>query len=184
MALPAAQDPALVPALRAGDPGSFDAVYAAFRPRLYAYLLRCCQDGERARDLLQETWLRAARATPRLRDDTRLAPWLFTIARRVFLSERRWRRADLTRILLLGARPRAAAPSPLDDVLASETQRRLEAALAGLPLAHREVLLLVGVEGFTPSEVAGILGIQDDAARQRIARARAALAAAFEEDAP
>jgi len=184
MTLPAADDPALVPLLRRGDASAFDAVYAAVRPRLHGFLLRCCQDAELARDLLQETWLRAARAAPRLRDDTRLAPWLFTIARRVFLSERRWRRADLTRLLLLGARPRPTPPSPLDRVLASESQRRLEAALAALPLACREVLLLVGVEGFTPSEVAGILGIRDDAARQRIARARAALAAAIEEEEP
>jgi RNA polymerase sigma-70 factor, ECF subfamily len=183
MTLPAVEDPALVPSLRAGDVAAFDAVYAAFRPRLYGYLLRCCQDEERARDLLQETWLRAARAAPRLRDDTRLGPWLFTIARRVHLSDRRWRRADLTRILLLGTRPRAAPRDPLDELLASESQRRLDAGLARLSLAHREVLLLVGGEGFTPAEVAAVLGIHAATARQRLTRARAALAAALEEDA-
>ncbi len=184
MSLPVAADPALVPAFRAGDAAAFDAVYAAFRPRLYGYLLRCCQDADRARDLLQETWLRAARAAPRLSDDTRLGPWLFTIARRVFLSDRRWRRMDLTRILLLGGRPRPAAHGPLDEVLATEGQRRLEAALTRLLPAHREVLLLVGAEGFTPAEAAGILGIRADATRRRLARARAALAAALGEEAP
>ncbi len=52
----------------------------------------------------------------------------------------------------------------------------LEAALKQLPLASREVLLLVGVEGMDQEEVARVLGVTYDALRQRLSRARAQLA--------
>ena len=53
---------------------------------------------------------------------------------------------------------------------------KLERALEALPPASREVLLLVGVEGFEQEKVAEMLGIKYDALRQRLARARAQLA--------
>jgi RNA polymerase sigma-70 factor (ECF subfamily) len=53
---------------------------------------------------------------------------------------------------------------------------RMERALATLPVASREVLLLVGLEGFDQVEVAQMLGIKHDALRQRLTRARAQLA--------
>ena len=62
----------------------------------------------------------------------------------------------------------------------SEAERRLEAALAALPLAQREILLLVAVEGFSPSQAAEILRLRPEAARQRLRRARAAIGAALE----
>ena len=53
----------------------------------------------------------------------------------------------------------------------------MEAALARLPLADREVLLLVGVEGLTPAEAAGVCGLPAVTVRARLHRARERLAA-------
>jgi RNA polymerase sigma-70 factor (ECF subfamily) len=66
--------------------------------------------------------------------------------------------------------------SPFDEAAAGELERRVERALAGLPSRHREVLLLVTVEGFTPAEAAAVCGVSAEALRQRLSRARAALA--------
>ena len=62
----------------------------------------------------------------------------------------------------------------------SEAERRLEAAVAALPLAQREILLLVAAQGFSPSQAAAILRLRPEAARQRLRRARAAIGAALE----
>ena len=67
-------------------------------------------------------------------------------------------------------------PSPFDLAAADELTRRVERALATLAPQYREVLLLVGHEGLTPSDAAVICGISPDALRQRLSRARAALA--------
>ncbi len=82
----------------------------------------------------------------------------------------------------MGLWPTAPAPpSPFEATAASEMERRLEQALASLPASARDVLLLVGVEGLTPSEAAVVCGLRPEALRQRLSRARALLAARLDE---
>ena len=58
---------------------------------------------------------------------------------------------------------------------------RLEAALGQLPAGAREIVLLAVVERLEPAQVAAVLGLRPEAARQRLARARAMLAKLFAE---
>jgi RNA polymerase sigma-70 factor (ECF subfamily) len=67
-------------------------------------------------------------------------------------------------------------PSPFEAMEATENERRLAAALASLPLAYREALLLVAVEGLRHAEAADICGVTAEAMRQRVSRARVLLA--------
>jgi RNA polymerase sigma-70 factor (ECF subfamily) len=60
-------------------------------------------------------------------------------------------------------------------------ERRLEAALAALPVASREVLLLVAIEGMRPADAAAVCGVTPEAVRQRLSRARAQLARELDE---
>jgi RNA polymerase sigma-70 factor (ECF subfamily) len=76
------------------------------------------------------------------------------------------------------------AASPLESLAASEAERRIEAALATLPVACREALLLVGVEGMRPAEAAAVCGITPEAMRQRLSRARALMAERLDEGRP
>jgi RNA polymerase sigma-70 factor (ECF subfamily) len=116
--------------------------------------------------------MRLATRAAGLRDDTRLSAWLFTVARNLSMSFRRWRALDGERLAILHMREGPQSPSALDEATASETARRLEGALAALPAKYREVLLLVGVEGMSREDTAAVLGLRDEALRQRLARAR------------
>jgi RNA polymerase sigma-70 factor (ECF subfamily) len=168
----------LVVRLRAGDPAAFDVVHGAFNGRLYNFLARLSNRRDVAEDLLEETWLRLVKHAGRLRPDTRLGPWLFTVARHVHASYCRSRLLeDAHAGGLMGLWPHGRpGPSPFEVVEAGETERRLATALASLPLAYREALLLVGVEGLRHSEAAEICGVTAEAMRQRVSRARALLA--------
>jgi RNA polymerase sigma-70 factor (ECF subfamily) len=168
----------LVGRLRTGDPAAFDAVHEAFNGRLYNFLARLSNRRDVAEDLLEETWLRLVKHARRLRPDTRLGPWLFTVARHLHASYCRSRLLEDSHAGgLMGLWPHGRrAPSPFEVVEASETERRLAAALASLPLAYREALLLVVVEGLRHSEAAEICGVTAEAMRQRVSRARALLA--------
>ena len=75
-------------------------------------------------------------------------------------------------------RPAAAA------VAAGHTQLRVERALAALPAAQREVVVLVALEGLSTAEVARATASTEVAIRQRLSRARAAIAAALVEHSP
>ena len=162
----------LIARLRRGDLAAFDHAYATHQPRLYAFVLRLLQRRDLADDVTQETWIRLATHAPRLRPDTQLGAWLFTVARNLTLSFRRWSRLDVASLLQL-RRPANLVPSPLELASASQTQRRLEAALAALPDKYREVLLLIAVDGMAHEAAAAVVGLRGDAFRQRLSRARA-----------
>jgi RNA polymerase sigma factor (sigma-70 family) len=165
----------VIQGLAQGDPRAFDLAYARLRPPLYSFLLRLSGRPALAEDLLQETWLRLARTATELPPETQLRPWLFTVARNLYRSHRRWSLLDAERLRELGLLPRAAPPCPFEAVAALATERALEQAVAGLPLDHREALLLCVAHGFSPMDAAPILGISPEAVRQRLARARVRL---------
>ena len=176
---------ALVERLRQGDADAFDEVYAAFNTRLFTFLVRLSRRRDVAEDLLEETWLRLVKHARRLAADTRLGPWLFTVARNLHVSYIRSRMLeDSAAASLIGLWPFSLErSSPFEAVAASELERRIERALAAMPAASREVLLLVGVAGMDHSDAADICGITPEALRQRLHRARELLSKALERDA-
>jgi RNA polymerase sigma-70 factor, ECF subfamily len=169
---------ALVERLRRGDTGAFDVVYDEYHGRIFNFLARLSRRRDVAEDLTEETWLRLVSRSGRLSADTRLAPWLFTVARNLYASYRRARLIeDSHATALIGLWPAGApARSPFEETAANEADRRLESALAELPATSREVLILVGIEGLTPAEAAVVCGVSPEALRQRLSRARAQLA--------
>jgi RNA polymerase sigma-70 factor (ECF subfamily) len=181
-----ASEASLVIRLKAGDTAAFDEVHGALNTRLFNFLLRLSRRREVAEDLLEETWLRLVTHAKRLRPDTRLAPWLFTVARNLYVSYQRSRMLeDSHAATLIGLWPSGSPRlSPFEQTAINETERRIEAALATLPAAYREVLLLVGVEGFRPLDAAEVCGISPEALRQRLSRARALLTRQLEAPAP
>ena len=134
-----------------------------------------------AEDLLEEAWLRFVSSGASLDPDTRLAPWLFTIARNLYVSycRSRGREQSYTSDVLLW--PDERSPSPLQTAMSNQLQGGIEAALAALPIKYREALLLVGVERMRPAEAAAVCGIAPDAFRQRLSRARALISRELEE---
>ena len=173
---------ALVARLRAGDAAAFDAAHEAFNRPLFNFLARLVQRRDVAEDLLEETWLRLVAHAPTLSADTRLAPWLFTVARNLHAATagRAWSSAPMPPASQALWPSEAPRPSPFESLAASETGRRIEAALAALPATSREALLLVATEGLSPAEAAGVCGISAEAMRQRLSRARAQLARRLE----
>ena len=164
---------ALVQRLRAGDRTAFDEIYAVFNRRLLSFLTRMARDRSVAEDLFEETWLRLVSSAEGLRADTRLGPWLFTVARNLYVSYCRSRvresayTADLV-LLWPGELPR----TPFDAASLNEFEERLEAAIAQLPPTYRETILLVCVEQLRPVDAAAVCGISAELLRQRLKRAR------------
>jgi RNA polymerase sigma-70 factor (ECF subfamily) len=176
----------LVERLRHGDPDAFDDVYATFNTRLFTFLVRLSRRRDVAEDLLEETWLRFVKHARRLRSDTRLGPWLFTVARNLHVSYHRSRiLEDSAAASLVALWPFSLErSSPFETTAVNELERRIERALAALPTASREVLLLVAVAGLDHSDAADICGITPAALRQRLHRAREMLSNMLERDAP
>jgi len=176
-------DAVWVERLIAGDPVAFDRLYDAYRPRVFGFLARMTRDRPLAEDLVQETFLRLARHATRLAPDTRMLPWLLTVARNLALDHRRWMMLDLSRLTVLRRAPGPEVDTPFELRAASELEQRLEAAIAALPPKYREAVLL-SADGLAPAEIATALGLSPENARQRLARGRAMLEAALHEEKP
>jgi RNA polymerase sigma factor (sigma-70 family) len=162
------EDDGLLERLRSGDTAAFDCVYAAEKAGIYGFLLRLSRDRHVASDLFQNVWLKLAKGASQLRPESNVRAWLYTIARREYLSYRRAQAFDASRILAFGL---AQVDAPPQDAGNAEVLA-LEAALARLSDADREVLLLSGTDAGDSETMAEILGISAAALRQRLARAR------------
>jgi RNA polymerase sigma-70 factor, ECF subfamily len=178
-------DPELAPLalrLKNRDPSAFDEVYARYHERVFRFLLRLAGRRHVAEDLFQETWIAVARDAQGIADGSDLSAWIFAVARNRYRSHRRWSVLDVTRIFSFGAESEDTAPSPEGEVVARAEAAVAREAFASLSPAFKEVLLLSVGEGLDAPRVAEALGITPEAARQRLSRARAELAAALEKE--
>lgn len=158
---------------RAGDRAALAELVTLWeRPLLY-YLRRLLETEPDAWDALQESWLHALRELPRLRDDRAFPAWLYTIARRVALRARR--RARPLEPLLDDDEPGAPAVAEPEAPLAGVDPLDVHRALAALSLAHRDVLTLHFLEGFSVAEIAAITGAPAGTVKSRLFHARRAL---------
>src|SRR5262245_3550241 len=78
--------PDVVERLRAGDPAAFDELHAALNTRLITFLVRLSRSRDIAEELVEETWVRLVSNAGKLRPDVNIAPWLFTVARNLYVS--------------------------------------------------------------------------------------------------
>ena len=144
--------------------GTTRELFEAHHLGLFRFLNRIT-GSDLAEDLLQETFLRVARARPGHRGEGHERAWLYRIARNVFLSRRR----DDTR----RPQPDGLAEDP-PGASAERPWRRvaLEQALAQLQDEHREAFLLREIGGLSYAEIAAACDVTPDAVRNRIFRAR------------
>jgi RNA polymerase sigma-70 factor (ECF subfamily) len=171
--------------LKRHDAAAFEQLVAERTGDIYALLFRLTGDAEEARDLAQETFLRAFQAIQKFRGDADLKTWLYRIAINQARNRWRWwrrRRRDATVSLdaTLGEREQTVAmhledPSasdPEEETLARERHDQLREALQGLRSAYREAVVLRDIEGLTYEEIAATLQINIGTVKSRLARGR------------
>jgi RNA polymerase sigma-70 factor, ECF subfamily len=154
----------------AGRIEAFDALYAAFAGRIRGYLLSQCRDTTLADDLLQETFMQLHRSRRTYQPGRPVTPWVYAIARHVYLMKRRsaGRRARFEESLAADIRPGdEASRDALETLVQGDRIRR---ALTGVPADQREALLMHHVEGWSFVEIAERLGIRVNAAKTRAFR--------------
>ena len=171
--------------LRRGEAAAYERLVAEHSGDVYALLFRLTSDAEEARDLTQETFLRAFQSINRFRGDASLKTWIYRIAINQARNRWRWwrrRRRDVTVSLdatddhrerpLAATLPTDNSLSPEQETLARERESQLREALLGLRSSFREAVILRDVEGFSYEEIAATLQISIGTVKSRIARGR------------
>jgi RNA polymerase sigma-70 factor (ECF subfamily) len=171
--------------LRRGEAAAFERLVADHTGDVYALLYRLTSDTEEARDLTQETFLRAFQSISRFRGDANLKTWIYRIAVNQARNRWRWwrrRKRDVTVSLdatderheqpLAATLRNEEAIDPEQETLAREREGQLREALLGLRQSYREAVILRDVEGFSYEEVADTLQISIGTVKSRISRGR------------
>lgn len=184
---PRSEEGALLIALRAGDPGAFEQLVREHAPRMLAVARRYLRQEDDAEAAVQDAFVSAHRALPGFHGESRLGTWLHRITVNAALGLlRRKRRLEreasledlLPRFRSDGHREAPGLPwvelreSRLEQ---AETRQKVREALDKLPEIHRTVLMLRDIDGFNTDETATLLGINENAVKARLHRARLAL---------
>jgi RNA polymerase sigma-70 factor (ECF subfamily) len=164
----------LVVAARDGDQDAFEQLVRATYADTYTLAYRLTGDEEDARDVVQESYLRAFRGLKRFRGDAQFTTWLYRITANCASTH-------------LGKRSRHRHDELLDDAAIADTdpdrdpqahsesvatRERLHAALRALPPRLRSVAVLRDVYDMPHEAIAAELGISESAAKVRLHRAR------------
>ncbi len=169
----------IVAAARSGDREAFAALVRATHDRTYTLAFRLTGNEEDARDVVQETYLRAYRGIERFRGEAQVTTWLYRItancATNQLGSRRRHRHEPLD--VIAEAPDPTPATDPVDRAVATDLRVALETAIAELPPRLRAVVVLRDVYDLPHEAIAAELGITETAAKVRLHRARRALRA-------
>ena len=165
----------LVAAARDGDRAALEALVRVTYRDTLQLACRLVGDEQDARDIVQDTYLRAYRGLRRFRGDSRFRTWLFRITvncASTHTSRARRHRHD----------PLASAEGGIDEPVgpaADDTRAEtltlradLEAAIAALPPKLRAVVVLRDIYDLSLDAIAAELGISQAAAKVRLHRAR------------
>ena len=169
-----AGDGGLVERARRGDVDAFELLYRQHAGRVYALCLRLAADPVVARELTQDTFVRAWEALPRFRGDASITTWLHRIAVNAMLERQRGDRRRSARVSLADDEETEDESAIAGVVLAPDvaTAIDLERAIGALPPGVRRAFVLHDVEGYTHEEIATMTGLAAGTLRAQLHRAR------------
>jgi RNA polymerase sigma-70 factor, ECF subfamily len=190
---PRVQDGQFIERLKRGESAAFETLVSERSGEIYGLLYRLTENTEEARDLTQETFLRAFQSIRSFRGDSDLRTWIYRIAINQARNRWRWwrrRRRDSTvsidstdengKLGLIATLKAENVQSPEQDTLAHERERILRNALKDLRRVYRETVILRDIEGFAYEEIAVALDISVGTVKSRLARGRQELRSKLE----
>lgn len=163
------------PPSREEETARFERLYRGHLPRVLAYAMRRTSAPEAAEEVAAETFVVAWRRLDEIPEPA--LPWLYGVARRLILNQRRGERRHEALVAALGE----AAQSPLGlvpepPVDSAEADPELIEALEALGPQEREAIMLVAWEGLGYRDAAAAMGLSESAFSRRLRRARRRLA--------
>lgn len=174
----------LVSELQAGSDVAFDWLVSHHHTPVYNLILSMLGDVSDAADATQEVFLKAFRGIRNFRSGSSLKTWLYRIAVREALNQRRWfwrhhrQQTSLDAETREGATPfevKDLGASPFEQLETHEVQMTVRAALEKVPEVFRSAVILRDLKGLSYEEVAEILEVSAGTVKSRILRGRRVL---------
>ncbi len=177
-----------IPRAVAGDDEAFVLLVERHQDKIFRFCCQWLSSTEDAREVTQDTFVRAYLAIDRYKTRGRFSTWLFQIALNLCrdrLKSKSGRQAQQTDSWMeSGTEKELPCPSPAPDEIAARSgdQARLDQAIAQLPMSLRAVVIICGVEGMSQETCAEILNLTVRAVEGRFYRARRQLESLLSEE--
>lgn len=158
-----------------GDLQALGVVYDALAPRLYSFLVKRIRQQDVAEDIVQQTFLQMHRARGTFTAGSEVAPWAFSITRRLMID---WTRQVKRRHGVVEAGEfdlQDERAGVLDVLVMRELGEDVFRRLGALPPNQREAFELIRLDGLSTREAASVLGTTVSAVKLRAHRAYVAL---------
>jgi len=184
-------DETLLLGAREGSMRDFETLVRRYEAPLFRFCRWMVQDASDAEDAFQEVFLRVYRHMERFHAGSRFRPWLYHIATNICRDTlRKRKRVRAREVLTDGDAPSDPVPptpdggaySPRAAAIASETARRIDAAIEQLRPRHRAVFLMARYQGLSYEEIAHVLRIPVGTVRSRMNKAVKVVLNALEDD--
>jgi RNA polymerase sigma-70 factor (ECF subfamily) len=166
------REPELIARVVAGDRLAARELYDAHVERVFRLAFRLTGEAELARELTQESFVRAFAQLGRFRGESALSTWLHRVTISVVsnamrkVKRFRARETDLDEAGLISVESRVADP---------DLREKLHRAIDELPEIYRTTFVMHDVEGYTHEEIASVLGVAEGTCKSRLSVARAQL---------
>ncbi|HEY2456741.1 MAG TPA: sigma-70 family RNA polymerase sigma factor [Candidatus Acidoferrum sp.] len=162
------------------NPSQLTIDFSEYLDGLYSYAVVLSRNRTEAQDLVQETCLRALRAMERLRPDSNIKSWLFTILRNIWLNQLRQSRTAPETFQGDDGEDHAhesadTAKDPYAVYVSNIEREQVRHAIQQLPVEFREIILLREYEELSYEEIASLLDCPLGTVMSRLARARSRL---------
>jgi len=171
-------DNRLITECREGNAASFGELVSRYQDRLYNTVLRLVNNGEDARDVVQEAFLHAYQSLHSFKGDSLFFTWLYRIAINTAISMKR-KQKPMLRIQATGDEKNAIDPLDSSEmsrpdyaIQLAEEEQRIHEALSKLSAEHRAVLVMKDMDGIKYEEMAEALSVPVGTIRSRLHRAR------------
>lgn len=147
-----------------------ESLWKTYHKRLHSFILSRIKDESNVEDLLQDVFVRTQDRIHTLRDDQKIEPWLYRIARNVIIDHYRSRSRPKTQQDLW----------PTSEIHETDKARKeiaecIRPMIERLPEPYRQAVILSEIDGLTQKEVAGRQGLSLSGAKSRVQRGRAML---------
>jgi len=182
----ATPDLEIVERARGGDHDAFRVLVERYQGRAYRLALRVLRDEERARDIVQDAFLKAYRSLDRFEGRSGFYTWFYRVVMNLCLDAKRRDKSgrhvewdeQTAPDAAVGTGIDAVAPShremtgPAGEVERLELREAMREAIDALPDDARRTLLLREVDGLSYAEIAKSLGVPKGTVMSRLHHAR------------